>query len=190
MISSFENLYERHEELIDELRMLRETGQALLERVEDVAASIRYMTNNLLDETYHPEMADHLGTLAAHARRLATLSPAATPDESIVSFVKRLGEVVKQTDEAASTNPCPTEEVQQSANGTRPHRHDNPNRGVVADGDQPAAVETGDGELVFSLTQGFHEKRQCPLWMVQLSTRVDKAAYGELKRKASQLGGW
>ncbi len=46
------------------------------------------------------------------------------------------------------------------------------------------------GSLEFQLKEGFHDKRQCPLWIVQLSTRVERAAFNELNRKAKMLGGW
>lgn len=44
--------------------------------------------------------------------------------------------------------------------------------------------------LEFQMKEGFHEKRQCPLWIVQLSTRVERPAFNELNRKAKLLGGW
>lgn len=59
---------------------------------------------------------------------------------------------------------------------------------------QPSTVtqieSDGAAELQFSIKEGFHTKRQCPLWIVQLSTRVDKATFAELKQKAKMLGGW
>lgn len=42
----------------------------------------------------------------------------------------------------------------------------------------------------FQLKEGFHDKRQCPLWIVQLESRVEREAYNELNRKAKMLGGW
>lgn len=42
----------------------------------------------------------------------------------------------------------------------------------------------------FQLREGFHDKRQCALWIVQLSSRVERAAFNELNIKAKQLGGW
>jgi hypothetical protein len=42
----------------------------------------------------------------------------------------------------------------------------------------------------FQIKEGFHDKRQCPLWIVQLSSRVERAAFNELNAKAKQLGGW
>ncbi|QEG35975.1 methyltransferase [Bythopirellula goksoeyrii] len=44
--------------------------------------------------------------------------------------------------------------------------------------------------IEFQLKEGFHDKRQCPLWIVQLSTRVERDAFNELNRKAKMLGGW
>ncbi|MEX2171074.1 MAG: methyltransferase [Pirellulales bacterium] len=46
------------------------------------------------------------------------------------------------------------------------------------------------GEIEFQIKQGYHDKRQCPIWIVQLSTRVERAAFDELNRKAKMLGGW
>lgn len=37
---------------------------------------------------------------------------------------------------------------------------------------------------------GFHDKRECPLYIVQLESRVEREAFQELNRKAKQLGGW
>ncbi|MAT68927.1 MAG: hypothetical protein CMJ58_05330 [Planctomycetaceae bacterium] len=45
-------------------------------------------------------------------------------------------------------------------------------------------------EVSFTIKEGFHEKRDCKLWIVQLGDRVEKAAYRELLGKAKQLGGW
>jgi len=44
--------------------------------------------------------------------------------------------------------------------------------------------------IEFTLKEGFHDKRQCPLWIVQLQTRVEREAFNELNRKAKMLGGW
>ena len=44
--------------------------------------------------------------------------------------------------------------------------------------------------IEFQMKEGFHDKRQCPLWIVQLSTRVEREAFNELNRKAKMLGGW
>lgn len=41
-----------------------------------------------------------------------------------------------------------------------------------------------------AIKQGFHEKRQCPLWIVTLASRVERATFDELHRKAKMLGGW
>lgn len=49
--------------------------------------------------------------------------------------------------------------------------------------DELAAIE-------FQVKEGFHDKRKCPLWIVQLSTRVEREAFNELNRKAKMLGGW
>lgn len=45
-------------------------------------------------------------------------------------------------------------------------------------------------EAGFTIKQGYHEKKDCPLWIVQLESRVGKASFGELKSKAKMLGGW
>lgn len=42
----------------------------------------------------------------------------------------------------------------------------------------------------FQVKEGYHDKRQCPVWIVQLSTRVERSAFDELNRKAKMLGGW
>lgn len=42
----------------------------------------------------------------------------------------------------------------------------------------------------FQIKQGYHDKRQCPVWIVQLSTRLERTAFDELNRKAKMLGGW
>ncbi len=44
--------------------------------------------------------------------------------------------------------------------------------------------------LTFTRKVGFHEKRDCPIHIVQLETRVERDAYNELNRKAKMLGGW
>lgn len=51
--------------------------------------------------------------------------------------------------------------------------------------------ESGEAyQVAFTIKQGYHEKRGCPLWIVQLGARVEKEAYRELLSKAKQLGGW
>jgi len=42
----------------------------------------------------------------------------------------------------------------------------------------------------FRIIAGFHEREQVPLWIVQLTNRVERETFNELKIKASQLGGW
>jgi hypothetical protein len=42
----------------------------------------------------------------------------------------------------------------------------------------------------FRIIEGFHDREQVPLWIVQLTNRVERATFNELKIKASQLGGW
>ena len=51
---------------------------------------------------------------------------------------------------------------------------------------------TSDGAegLELNIIEGYHSKRECPVWVVQLSERVDRATFNELKAKAKQLGGW
>ena len=46
------------------------------------------------------------------------------------------------------------------------------------------------GQVEFTIKQGYHEKRECPLWIVQLGSRVSKPTFKELKIKATMLGGW
>lgn len=46
------------------------------------------------------------------------------------------------------------------------------------------------GSISFHIIEGFHDKRQVPLHIVQMSTRVERATFNELKVKAKQLGGW
>jgi hypothetical protein len=45
-------------------------------------------------------------------------------------------------------------------------------------------------DLEFRITEGFHDREEIPLWIVQLSTRVERETFQELKIKATQLGGW
>jgi len=42
----------------------------------------------------------------------------------------------------------------------------------------------------FQIKEGFHEKRKCPVWIVQLTGRVERATFNELNIKAKMLGGW
>ncbi|QDT76328.1 Methyltransferase small domain protein (plasmid) [Lacipirellula limnantheis] len=44
--------------------------------------------------------------------------------------------------------------------------------------------------LSFVRKEGYHDKRLCPLYIVQLESRVEREAFNELNRKAKQLGGW
>ncbi|QEG35902.1 methyltransferase [Bythopirellula goksoeyrii] len=46
------------------------------------------------------------------------------------------------------------------------------------------------GQVEFTIKQGYHEKRECPLWIVQLGSRVTAPTFKELKTKATMLGGW
>lgn len=58
----------------------------------------------------------------------------------------------------------------------------------------PAVVAKFQNEdlqgVAFTVKEGFHDKRQCPLWIVQLETRVERDAFNELNRKAKMLSGW
>ncbi len=42
----------------------------------------------------------------------------------------------------------------------------------------------------FRIAEGFHEREQVPLWIVQMTSRVERETFNELKIKARQLGGW
>ena len=53
---------------------------------------------------------------------------------------------------------------------------------------QVTADDTDGLEL--TIKEGYHGKRKCPLWIVQMSRRVDRQAYRELNVKAKQFGGW
>lgn len=58
----------------------------------------------------------------------------------------------------------------------------------------PAHVEQFQSDELqdhrFQRKQGFHDKRQCPLYIVQLESRVERTTFNELNRKAKMLGGW
>ena len=58
----------------------------------------------------------------------------------------------------------------------------------------PAVVTQFQSEelqgIAFQVREGFHDRRQCPLWIVQLTSRVERGAFNELNRKAKMLGGW
>lgn len=41
----------------------------------------------------------------------------------------------------------------------------------------------------FQITEGYHDKRRCPLWIVELGERVERSTFDELNRKAKMLGG-
>jgi len=45
-------------------------------------------------------------------------------------------------------------------------------------------------EVGFSIKEGYHSKRNCKLWIVQLDRRIDKEPFDELRIKAKMLGGW
>ena len=45
-------------------------------------------------------------------------------------------------------------------------------------------------EVQFSIKEGCHDRKECPLWIVQLGSRVEKDAFRELKTKAKMFGGW
>jgi hypothetical protein len=59
---------------------------------------------------------------------------------------------------------------------------------------QPDTVEQFQSAEIegveFRIIEGFHDREQVPLWIVQLTSRVERATFNELKIKASQLGGW
>jgi hypothetical protein len=44
--------------------------------------------------------------------------------------------------------------------------------------------------IEFRIIEGFHDREQCPLYIVQLTSRVERSTFNELKVKAGQLGGW
>lgn len=54
--------------------------------------------------------------------------------------------------------------------------------------DYIAKVDTGGVQL--TVKEGFHEKQGIPLWIVQMSGRVDSDAYKALVEAAKKLGGW
>lgn len=42
----------------------------------------------------------------------------------------------------------------------------------------------------FQIKAGYHDRRQCLVWIVQLSQRVERSTFDELNRKSKMLGGW
>lgn len=46
------------------------------------------------------------------------------------------------------------------------------------------------GDVQFTVNEGYHSKRDCKLWIVSLSSRVDKSVYKTILGKARELGGW
>ena len=56
-----------------------------------------------------------------------------------------------------------------------------------------ATVEQFDGDLEglqIMIKEGYHTRQEIPLWICQLSERIDRATFTDLKMKAKQLGGW
>ncbi len=56
-----------------------------------------------------------------------------------------------------------------------------------------ATVEQFNGDIAdleITIKAGFHSKKEISLWICQLSERIDKATFTDLKMKAKQLGGW
>lgn len=45
-------------------------------------------------------------------------------------------------------------------------------------------------DIEFTMKEGYHDKRECSLWIVSLGSRVESSAFKELKTKAKMLGGW
>ena len=45
-------------------------------------------------------------------------------------------------------------------------------------------------ETTFTVKEGYHDKRQCPVWIVQFTERVERSTFNELNQKAKMLGGW
>ncbi len=71
------------------------------------------------------------------------------------------------------------------ADQTRPARRERRRKSTV----QQIESDGAEG-LELTIIEGFHSKQNIPLWICQLSTRVDRSTYNELKSKAKQLGGW
>lgn len=47
-----------------------------------------------------------------------------------------------------------------------------------------------DEDLSFSIKEGWHDKKEKPLWIVQLSNRVERETFKQLKAQAKEFGGW
>ena len=47
-----------------------------------------------------------------------------------------------------------------------------------------------DEDLSFSIKEGYHDKKEKSLWIVQLSNRIERETYKHFKEKAKALGGW
>ena len=64
-------------------------------------------------------------------------------------------------------------------------------RGMRADRQQKNITQLELNEdLSFSIKEGYHDKKEKTLWIVQLSHRVERATYKHLKEKARELGGF
>ena len=76
-------------------------------------------------------------------------------------------------------------------------RYDALHADMLRDGrktEKPTTVQKFENEdlqdYAFTRKEGYHEKRECPLYIVQLQSRVEREAFNELNRKAKMLGGW
>ena len=80
-------------------------------------------------------------------------------------------------------HPSKIEETVRGAESTRLQRANQ----------KTATVEQFDGDLEglqITIKEGYHTRQEIPLWICQLSERIDRATFTDLKIKAKQLGGW
>ena len=135
-----------HEQLNDEIISLQETAEILIGHVEDVAASIRYMTNNLLDDTYHPDMANSVRQLAERVNRLVTLSPHSKADEALPQLAQEVVEVSTQLEKLDGTLPANRNDSREE--GTVASYNESPECDwtVIANKDGQVSIYSADGD--------------------------------------------
>ncbi|MCC6229060.1 MAG: hypothetical protein IT432_07535, partial [Phycisphaerales bacterium] len=122
------------------------------------------------DEDIRKFKADRQGRI--DARKKALENPE-TPDE-FRQFIEKHGEAALSVEQRKKYD-----ELTASLN-KRMRGDDRP--------DYIAKVDTGGVQL--TVKEGFHEKAKVPLWIVQMSGRVDGDTYKSLNEAAKKLGGW
>lgn len=129
----------------------------------------------VIETTTDKNLTDYADSITEYRATLEkSLTNPETPDE-LRRFVEAKGEKALTSEQLAAWDNVKADEVLRSEEWKQ---------------DAKARVEAVNTVAEITVKEAVHTKRQCPIWIAQLSVRVDREEYNQLNGAAKRLGGY